>query len=305
MDRWNRFFQFEGTVAQAIRTAAWRLRVRPEDRCDFGHDLLVALIERDALAKVDQSLTAPAFIARVVNNLAIAWFRRRTGRWRPSAVARRLGRQAIRFERLVDRDGWQRTDALQSLGPDHVDPRVEGRLSPRVRTNGIWQSEFRRTVLPAPDGTIEQLEAAGDAARVRNALRSACRRLGLADQAILSLRFLHGMTMREISTRLGFSAEQVSKRFQRAKRRLRAELRSRGVGPTEADACIGVDCVEAVLDELNAIARLSGAREPTPTRAQAEAKQSKAKQSKASGPTADRTAWRWCPTTAALAVQER
>ena len=93
-------------IQQAIAFVCRQRRLTRDDAHDLASDVYLRLLQHDGAVlrryRGESSLHVPVVvIQRVLLDARIA----RAGKWRPSAVARRLGRVAIHLERLVFYEG--------------------------------------------------------------------------------------------------------------------------------------------------------------------------------------------------------
>ena len=228
-----------------IRVAR-RRGIRPSHYPDLVQDVFVHLLEHRP-QWLSASPIHDGALWPLLDSFAIQWLGNRFGRWRPSAAARALGKTAIDLERLVVRDGWTRADAVEAvLVSSDGTIRREAlqatadtlRLVPRPRDvalDGTSGAGATPCLSNAPD-----LDAMASAAReaLATALEGALRDVGEEDQRILRLKFAREMTMAEIAAALGMPPGGVQKRYERLRRRLRANLESQGISLADVNAAL-------------------------------------------------------------------
>jgi RNA polymerase sigma factor (sigma-70 family) len=159
------------------------------------------------------------------------------GRFRNSAVARRLGPVASRLETLIYRDGFTVEQAIQTLrssGVTDLNDRALKQLAstlPQPRGRPI-QVESELSDLYANDVTDQNvvfLDEARTAQSVRLALAEALAELSPQDQVILRLRFWHGKTITQVAKTLEVGPAYIRHRIRRQLNQLKKRLKTRGV----------------------------------------------------------------------------
>jgi RNA polymerase sigma-70 factor (ECF subfamily) len=118
-------------------------------------------------------------------------------------IARRLGMNAVR-DRLAEH-----------RRPPGLLRRID--TAPRGESTTSWGCDLPRATDPSP--------SAGAAAHEQvEQIRLAMDRLDDEDRQVVRLRFLEGMSLRQVAIRLGCNHEQVRRRFHAALRQLEREL---------------------------------------------------------------------------------
>jgi RNA polymerase sigma factor for flagellar operon FliA len=154
------------------------------------------------------------------------------GRWRPSRAARRMGRTAVKLEKLIVRDGMSVNDAWRAV-PDAETVKepvrlraFAERLQPRVRRHWVSIDDLDEaqagTADPEADGLLHD-------GRVTAALACALRGLSPADSRLLKLRFTEGLAISTIARQEGIDQASLYRRVAILLRRLRRELEGRGI----------------------------------------------------------------------------
>jgi RNA polymerase sigma factor (sigma-70 family) len=95
---------------------------------------------------------------------------------------------------------------------------------------------------PTVAGDLQRRAATAEVSR---ALRAALGSLPVEDRRLLRLRFVDGVSMADISRRLGMRQVQVYPRFVRMLAGLRAALEARGVHAADVDTQVGMDVVSS------------------------------------------------------------
>jgi RNA polymerase sigma factor (sigma-70 family) len=118
-------------------------------------------------------------------------------------IVRRLGMNAVRDRQAEHRRPPGRLQRLDA--------------APAGDSTTAWGRDLPHAADPSPSARVEADE---QAERIRTALD----RLDDEDRQIVRLRFLEGMSLRQIATRLGRNHEHVRRRFHAALRLLEREL---------------------------------------------------------------------------------
>lgn len=129
------------------------------------------------------------------------------GKWRPSAAARRSGRDAVLLERLWIRDGLCLDEAILRMRAEHrvsLSPaeleRIAVALPRRIERRLVDEKELRDVASPGSvEVRVQTEERRKAAALLRRALLPALRALPAEDRLLLKLSCRDGMTMAAIS----------------------------------------------------------------------------------------------------------
>jgi RNA polymerase sigma factor (sigma-70 family) len=231
-----------GVVEVAARYAVRRFRVPHEDFEDLRSSLWVKLLDRDAyvIKAFAGRSTLGTYLHRVAERLASDQRTARLGRWRPSALARRLGPVAVAWLRFVERDGLAPDEATvlveRRMHVDAADRAAIAQLQRAKRRHvgrryvsldSVVPREVTRTDRVAPqDYELAQREARQ---RVRCALRQAIARLSPEERRLVSLRFRSGLRLAEIAVSDGRVPMSLYRQFTRILGTLRATMDGCGV----------------------------------------------------------------------------
>ena len=128
-------------LGQVIRGVVRRARLPPDDAGHFSRSVQLKFFDSgyEALARFDGRSSLRTYLITVVWWLLREWRNAAYGRWRPSTTARRLGMEAVRLDRLINRDGLSVEEAIEvasrapGASPDRVLRRIADRL-PRQRS---------------------------------------------------------------------------------------------------------------------------------------------------------------------------
>ncbi|MGE0451916.1 MAG: sigma-70 family RNA polymerase sigma factor [Vicinamibacteria bacterium] len=187
------------------------------------------------------------YLQVVVRRFYVDWRRKRHGYWRPSAAARRAGPAAVRYETLTRRDRRPHDEALEALRSEGLAlteeeaADLEQRLPNRAPRSFEPEQALQALAAtgPAPDEEAALREARVAAPALEAAIRRATDDLGDEEKLMLRLRYLDGLTVREVGTMLGVSEKPLYKRYERLLLRLRASLISQGATPGQVLFALG------------------------------------------------------------------
>lgn len=185
--------------------------------------------------------TIRTYLSTVLLRLFLDWRNAQWGRWRPSAMARRLGPLAVELERVVLRDGRTYEEALEYT-------LSVGKAVSRTQCDAVW-SQLRRQpvrrmttvealeVVAVPDDNREAIDfedAQARARRVGDGLRQALRQLTDQEQVILRLNYLDAFTAKQIGAALHLEPKPLYRRMEQIQARLGALLQAAGLSKEES-----------------------------------------------------------------------
>ena len=223
-------------LGEVIRGVVRRGRLLPPDAEDFSQSVQLRFLETayEAFARFDGRSSLRTYLTTVVWRLLLDWRTAAYGKWRPSAAARRLGPQAVRLDRLLNRDGLTVDEAIQvaSLAPealaDHVLRLMAERLPRRRRHIRVPDDVLQLVAREFPD-PIEARERAMKARQARIALGRAVNHLNPEERRLMALRYRQSLTVREIADLLDLDARRLYRTFDRLVGKLRRDMGAGGV----------------------------------------------------------------------------
>jgi RNA polymerase sigma factor (sigma-70 family) len=163
---------------------------------------------------------------------------RRWGKWRPSAVARRLGPVAVHLEQLLTRDGYTFDEACEILRTNFHVPLspaeladLAARLPPRVPRGPEGEGGLDDVASPDPGPDSQLLEKKRDEVRERVLATLAKVRSTLPpeDALILKMRFESGFQYADIARHLGLDQKSFYRRIEKLFGRLQKALEKEGI----------------------------------------------------------------------------
>jgi RNA polymerase sigma factor for flagellar operon FliA len=222
------------TIENLVQLVARQQRMTWAEAEDFASIVRLRLIENNyaIIRKFRGGSTLRTYLTVVIARQALDYRDACWGRWRPSRVARRMGRTAVKLEKLIVRDGLSVDDAWQAVpaaetARDAVSLRAFAeRLQPRVRRHWVSIDDLDEAHAGAADPEVEGLFNDG---RVTGALARALCSLAPDDSRLLKLRFTDGLAISTIARQEGIDQASLYRRLAGLLRRLRRDLEGRGI----------------------------------------------------------------------------
>lgn len=236
-------------IAQIVRTTGRRRHLSAPEREDFASFVHLRLIEDDyaILRKFQNRSTLWTYLAMVVERLSLDFCAEKWGRWRPSAMAERLGPAAVNLERLVTRDNHTVDEAIEILRTNHdvglTDAQLRNiweQLPTRSRTTSV--GEEAAAAVSSEDSseiTIEESDRRTRIERLQRALRTAFEQIPSQDRVVIALRFDQELSVVEISKLTGSSVPTLHRRLDKSVKQLRNALSQAGFDPRDVANLIG------------------------------------------------------------------
>lgn len=225
-------------LSAVIRRVSRAHRLDPDDAEDFGQTVHLKLLERgyDVFRSFEGRSSLSTYLHVVVTRLLLDWRNATRGKWRPSATALRLGRDAVALDRLVNRDGLTRAEAVATLAAEKQtsQPETERALAAVAEALPV---RTRRTFVPETaaeaheprlridfEDPVAAAEARSHACEVRARLRQACAALPPGDRHLIALRYGRDLTVQAIGQRLGTDPKPLYRRLERSLSQLRRSM---------------------------------------------------------------------------------
>jgi RNA polymerase sigma factor for flagellar operon FliA len=236
-------------INQIIRTVGRRRHLSVAEREDFASFVHLRLVEDDyaILRKFQNRSTLWTYLAAVIERLSLDFCTEKWGRWRPSAMAERLGPIAIVLERLVTRDAHTVEEAIEIVRTHHdaglsYDElrRMWDQLPVRARIMQV--GEEAAEALSSTDTAEEHVEDAArreEVERLQRALHDAFAQIAAQDRVLIALRFDQDLSIVEIAQLTGSSVPTLHRRLDRSVKQLRAALTGGGFDPRDVRNLIG------------------------------------------------------------------
>jgi RNA polymerase sigma factor (sigma-70 family) len=222
---------------QLVQRIACARGLSPSDAEDFEQTVQVKLLETGyaIFERFEGQSSLRTYLTVVVTRLLKDWQNQMWGKWRPSAVAVRLGEYAVRLERLVARDGFTPHEAVEVLRTAAGAPgaaelmALSGRLPARQRRRMVSDELLGEYAGPHADDPIELRQQRRVNDRIRRALREALAQLPEDDRRLIEARYRREMKVAAVARLRGDDAKALYRRCDRLLKTLRAMLLSAGV----------------------------------------------------------------------------
>jgi RNA polymerase sigma factor (sigma-70 family) len=219
------------------------------ERDDFASFVNLRLVDDDydILRKFQGRSTLWTYLAAVIERLSLDFCAEKWGRWRPSAMAERLGPVAVTLERLVTRDSHTIEEAMEivrtnhDVGMTYAELRkIWDQLPARLRTTEVGE-EAAATVSSSDtsESTVEDIELRKSIERLQTSLKSAFDEIPAQDRVLIALRFDQDLSMVEIARLTGSSVPTLHRRLDKSVKQLRLALTGAGFDPRQIVNLIG------------------------------------------------------------------
>jgi RNA polymerase sigma factor (sigma-70 family) len=226
---------------------------------EFASWALLKLLEDDCriLASWQGRSSFSTYLTVVLVNLMRDYRSHVWGKWRPSAVARRKGAEAVLLERLWLRDGLPLEQSIDRIRTEHGVSlsrseleRIAAELPHRCERRQVGEEELQHIPI---DGRVEERvehrERNRITALVRGTLGSMLRELSAEDRLLLQLHYRDGLSMASISPILGRTPRELYSLRDRCLKKLRQALERVGLDAERLSAENGWSPWEFQLDD--------------------------------------------------------
>jgi RNA polymerase sigma factor (sigma-70 family) len=216
---------------------------------EFRSWALYKLVEDDSrvLASWEGRSSFPTFLTVVLVNLMRDYRTHVWGKWRPTAAARRQGREAVLLEQLCGRDGLPFDEAVERMRAEHGVTlsraeleRMAASLTPRTERRRVGEEELLR--IPV-DGQVESRIEDGERSRTEEQLRvlliPLLQALSAEDRLLLKLHFWDGLSMATISPLLGRPQRELYSVRDKCLKKIRRNLEAAGLSPERVRTLLG------------------------------------------------------------------
>jgi len=236
----------EGIAASVCRMYS----VWGDDAEEFASWAKERLMEDDyaVLRKYRGESELNTFLTVVVTRLFHAHTRERLGRWRPSAVAERLGQTAKDLEVLVNRDGCTLQEAgerLRTAGRTDLSDielaRLLDQLPARAPLRPVQVGAEPLDLSPArsrADERVEDEEMERQRRTVRAALYRALRTLKPEERMIVRMNLRDGRSVADVARALQLDQRALYRRIDRLRQQLRRAMESQGISGSDVHEMI-------------------------------------------------------------------
>ena len=236
-------------INQIVRTVGRRRHLSATERDDLASFVKLRLIENDyaVLRKFQNRSSLWTYLAAVVERLSLDFCAEKWGRWRPSAMAERLGPVAVTLERLVNRDSHTVDEAIEILTTNHDVGLTSGQLRKiweqlpvRLRNTEVGEEAAEElSSSETSEDAIDEADRRPDIERLQQSLKNAFAEIADQDRVLIALRFDQDMSMVEISKLTNSSVPTLHRRLDKSVKQLRLALSRAGFDPREVVKLIG------------------------------------------------------------------
>ena len=236
-------------IDQIVRTTGRRRHLSATERDDFASFVNLRLIDDNyaILRKFQNRSSLWTYLAAVIERLSLDFCAEKWGRWRPSAMAERLGPVAVILERLVTRDLHTLEEAMEivrthhDVGLTYAELRqMWEQLPVRVRTTEVGEEAAAAVSSPeTSEFTVEDAERQKSINRLQGILKTAFEQIPAQDRVLIALRFDEGLSMVEIAKLLNSSVPTLHRKLDKGIKHLRSALTQSGFDPREVANLIG------------------------------------------------------------------
>lgn len=222
----------------SVTLAAARYSLDSDDQQEFAAIVREKLMDDHyaAIRKHRGEASLETYLTTVIANQFKDYCVQRWGRWRPSAAARRGGKDAVRLEGLIHRDGYpvdQAIEVMRSAGVTlsaselrrlamSFPPRVNARKhDKRVPLDAAATDQAEDRLLEGERQTVHEKAIA--------AVNEALAKLDPMDQLILRLRIWENLSVADIARAQNLEQKPLYRRIERCYKQLKEILESNGV----------------------------------------------------------------------------
>jgi RNA polymerase sigma factor for flagellar operon FliA len=252
MDVEQFFLQHLREIERIIAFVCRRNHLDAQEAEEFAAHTNLKLIEDNygILRKFEGRSLFSTYLTTVIQRLFFQYRVQLWGKWRPSAEAKRLGDKGITLERLLTRDGYTYSEAVEILAGGAEAAFTVAEIEamyvrlPQRLPRPVLVSDADAPEVAAADGDgdaasgVLRGERERTARRTKEILDRTIATLDAEERIILQMRFFNGMHVPDIARALTLDAKKLYKRIDKLLSRLRGPLESAGLGRAEIDDLI-------------------------------------------------------------------
>ncbi len=241
IDQEQPYLQHQKVIGDVIHFISRRQHLDTEAGEDFASYVHVKLLENDSaiLRKYRGESGIKSFLFTVIQHLFQDYRHHKWGKWRTSAMARRLGSTAELLETLLVRDGHRFDQAAEIIRTNHRIQisleelrRLASLLPVREKPRRVDDSHLEtRPTGDSADQSLRYREWFLLAQETSGVLARALKTLDSEDRVILKMSFWDGLPVSGIARLLNLKQKPLYRRIDKLLRQLRGSLQSEGVGP--------------------------------------------------------------------------
>lgn len=227
---------------------------------EFRSWALFKLVEDDSrvLARWEGRCSFSTFLTVVLVNLMRDYRTHVWGKWRPTAAARRQGREAVLLEQLCGRDGLPFDEAVERMRTEHGVSlsraeleRMAASLTRRMERRRVGEEELLRI---AVDGQVESRVEEAERSRTEEELQvllgPLLQSLSPEDRLLLKLHYWEGLSIAAISPLLGRPQRELYSVRDKCLKKIRRNLEEAGLSPERIKALLGCSQLDLAPDNL-------------------------------------------------------
>lgn len=246
------FLEHLGSIERAAAIICGKHGVWGDDADDFTAQVKLKVMDDDyaVIRNFRGESSLKTYLGMVVVRQFQEYRRTKSGRWRTSAEARRIGPPAPQLEALVHRDGYRVDQAGQKLRTQGITTDTDTELA-RLLERLPARSPMR-PVHAAPDVVLAGAEgpfhadervAAAEAGTLRDrvmaALDRAIARLEPEDRMIAMMHFADGYTLAQVARTLRLAQKPLYRRVEKLLKRLLRDMEAEGVRGADVQGILG------------------------------------------------------------------
>lgn len=200
-------------IKATVRKVARRHRLDAAEIEEFEGEVLLKLCDRDyaVLRSFEGRSRLTTYLVTVINRAYLDYRNKKWGKWRPSAVAKRLGPRTILLDRMVRTEGRpiEEVQARLAAAGDQVDRETlldlleQLPLRTQRRAAGEEALESIATPHEGPDAGIEESERQRTARLTEHHLQQALGRLSAEQRTLILLVYSSGVPISRFAERNG------------------------------------------------------------------------------------------------------
>lgn len=245
MDAEKTYLQSLTTIERIAAFVARRGNLNADEAAEFVQIVRVKLFEDDyaVIRKFEGRSSFSTYLTTVILRLFHQWRVEQWGKWRPSAEAKRLGDKAITLERLLTRDGYTLSEAVNVLtmrsGAQYSVAELEAiyvRLPLRNPRPMLISDEISADAVAVESDADDRVERGDRERAARQAAKAIDDVLGsidAEDRLILQMRFWDACKVPDIARTLHIEQKKIYKRLDKLFAVMRRALETAGIGRRE------------------------------------------------------------------------
>ena len=204
---------------------------------DFSSQVKLRLIENDyaVLRRFEGRSSLSTYLVVVIQRLFLDERVRQWGKWRPSAVALRLGPRAVMLDRLINREGMSVSESVERMAGAETERRelaaIADQIPRRVSRRFVGDEHLAGLSTDASqvEEGVERREAEPVVRRAVALLRALLEGLPPQDRLVLRMKFEDGSTLAEIAAALRLEAKALYRRLDRLLKQFREAFEAQGL----------------------------------------------------------------------------